>query len=124
MRSLLILITLVFSSSAWSQETYTSPFTQDVDTGIIEDISRSITIRGEEITIITETSEGKDIQSLMIKGKETTKAGNTVYFCTSKGGHHKTIAILAENDDAPYLDILQPSVSNPEHIQHLRIMLD
>ena len=121
---MLLVLVCLLSPPIWSQETYTSPFTFNVDTGIIEKVSRSIVIDDDEIVIITETSEGKDIQLLVIQGKEYDELGNQVYYCTSKDGHYKTTAILAKNEGAPYLDIIQPAPGNLKEIQHYKILLD
>jgi hypothetical protein len=119
----LLCLFLLVSSFTWSQTTYTSPFTQSFPSGLIEEITRSITISDEEITIITDTSEGKDIQSLIIQTRLKNDEGDPIFVCTSKDGRVLTTALLQTNDP-PSLDLIQSDPDDPETQLHYRFLLD
>lgn len=115
---------LIFATTfSWSQETFTSPFTQSMDDGTIEAVNRKIVIASELLTIISDTPEGKDIQSLEIVKQENNEFGR-IFYCTSKDGQFKSIAELVQNDGAPYLNIFYTSQNYSEKKLSFRILLD
>ena len=118
-----VIILLLIVPNVWGQTTYTSPFTQVFPSGLIEEISRSITITEKEILIISDTPEGKDIQSLLIQQKELNEDNLPEYFCTSQDGLFTTVVVLNLNDP-PYLEVFQPLLNEPEMVRHIRFLLD
>ena len=70
MKSLFIIITFFLTYSAFGQETYFSPLTENLKTGEKEIINRTITIQQSAIIIKTDTDNGYDIQTLKILEKE------------------------------------------------------
>ncbi|WP_156879182.1 hypothetical protein [Salinimicrobium xinjiangense] len=114
---------MVLSSFMWSQTTYTSPYTQHFPSGLIEDINRKIIVSDQEITIISDTPEGKDIQSLIIQSRLKNEDGDPIFVCTSKDGRVLTTALLQTNDP-PSLDLIQSDPNDPEVQLHYRFLLD
>ena len=76
-----------------------------------------------EISIISDTPEGKVIQSLIIQTRLKYEEGDPIFLCTSRDGKVLNTAFLQTNDP-PSLDLIQVDLNNPETELHLRFLLD
>lgn len=127
MRYLGLLLFLFVVNTSSGQQVFTSPFTQHLPSGQVEEIQRTIMMNDEKIVITTITEDGKDIQTLMVQEQEQNfdnHGSNVVYSCTSKDGKYPTLFILYNDTDAPHITVLQPSIEDPQKQQEIRLLLN
>ena len=123
---LFLIILLLFSSlsTVTGQISFTSPVTQNwpgLFTTDFEEINRSIWITDVEISIITETLQGKEVEVYIIQALKDEEQ-KIIFHCTSRSGRPVTFVIPYENGFST-IDLYQVSVKTGEEIQ-LRYHLD
>lgn len=119
----IFLLFLFISCLCRGQTTYVSPLTQhwpSIFTTEYREIDRSITVEANSIIIATKTSEGKDIQTLLIREIGSVD-GNTVFTCTSARNEEITL-IIPPRERIEFMDIYKRSPRTGEEIQ-LRFLL-
>lgn len=109
-------------------QTYTSPYTQHLPSGIIEDINRTITFLESEVQIITETPEGKDLYVLKIQEvtSEILKgsAGEDIIFhCVTRDGIFPTTIRIPYQEKIEIIDVMEPSLDG-EGKRYYRFLVD
>lgn len=113
MKSLLIISTFFLTFLGFGQETYFSPLTENLKTGEVERINRTITIQQNAIIIKTDTDDGYDIQTLKILEKEIekeTKPSTAIYDCTSPDGVYPTTILIPQKSIISEILVIQPSL--------------
>ena len=104
-----------------------SPFTQNFQSGRIESINRTISVGDDKITIITDTPEGKDfyvLNILEVEQKPIDGKPHTVFHCETEDNYYPTTLVYSENEGAPYVDVFQPALENPQKVERFRFLLD
>lgn len=117
----LFLLLFFISSVGYSQTIFLSPYTEswpDVFRSRIDEIDRSISIGHSEIVIITDTQEGKRVETLLV---ESMKENNlTVVFRTrTKEDGKPAMVIVPTKNKIRIIDIFKPSPKTGEE-EHLR----
>lgn len=105
-----------------------SPFTQNLESGHITSIARSIHfIDDSKVVIATHTPDGKDFYTLNILDTENVTLDGeiyTIYHCKTEDGAYPTTLVLNKNQGAPYMDILQPALENPKEVERFRFLIE
>ncbi|UZH56333.1 hypothetical protein JRG66_05570 [Salinimicrobium tongyeongense] len=109
-------------------QTYTSPYTQHLPSGIIEDINRTITFSESEVQIITETPEGKDLYVLRIQQVTSEflkgSAGeDTIFLCVTRDGKFPTTIRIPYQEKIEIIDVIEPSLDG-EGEHYYRFLVD
>lgn len=126
MKSLFIIITFFLTYSAFGQETYFSPLTENLKTGEKEIINRTITIQQSAIIIKTDTDNGYDIQTLKILEKEIendTNPSTAIYDCTSPDGVYPTTILIPQKSIISEILVIQPSLVSDTD-EHFRFHIE
>jgi hypothetical protein len=121
-----LIILLFFSSlsAATGQISFTSPVTQywpGLFTTDFKEINRSIWITDEEVSIISETLQGKEVEVYKIRSLED-EEHKIIFHCTSRSGRPVTF-IVPYKSGFSTIDLYQVSEKTGEEIQ-LRYHLD
>lgn len=103
----------------FGQEVYYSPFTEtfpNIYRSEFEKINRRIVFESNDITIVTETQYGKDIEILNIQ--ETRYIDDRlILLCQNRSKRKITIALPEENEELLYIDYYYRSSATDEKIQ-------
>lgn len=86
MRLFAFILLILTAGTLYSQATYVSPFTHTyptIFTSEIIKINRIISFEPNEITIVTEVENGKEIEILTVQEIDYTE-GNLLIFCTTR----------------------------------------
>tara|TARA_Y100000588_G_C13817142_1_gene737753 strand:- start:143 stop:562 length:420 start_codon:yes stop_codon:yes gene_type:complete len=103
----------------FGQEVYYSPFTEtypNIYRSEFEKINRRIVFEPNDVTIVTETQRGKDIEVLNIQ--ETRYIDDRlILLCQNRSNRKITIALPEENEELLYIDYYYRSPTTNEKIQ-------
>ncbi|GHA33654.1 hypothetical protein GCM10007103_14010 [Salinimicrobium marinum] len=121
-----LIILLFFSSlsTASGQISFTSPVTQywpNLFTTDFKEIDRSIWIGNEEISIISESLQGKEVEVYKIHSLENEEQ-KIIFHCTSRSGSPVTF-VVPYRDSFSTIDLYRISVKTGEEVQ-IRFHLD
>ncbi|SKB53992.1 hypothetical protein SAMN05660903_01266 [Salegentibacter salinarum] len=101
------------------QEVYNSTFTEtypNIFRSQFEKINRRIVFEPNDVTIVTETKEGKDIEVLNIQ--ETRYIDDRlILLCQNRSKRKITIALPAEHEELLYIDYYYRSLTTNEEVQ-------
>ncbi len=116
---MLCLILLLIPSYFIGQEIYYSPFTEtypNIYRSEFEKINRRIVFEPNDVTIVTETPQGKDIEVLKIQ--ETRIVDNRlILICTNRRKSKVTLVLPEEQEELLYIDYYYRPPSTNEEIQ-------
>lgn len=119
MRALYHLLFLLVPCTFFGQDVYYSPFTEtfpNIYRSEFEKINRRIFFEPYDITIVTETQYGKDIEILNIQ--ETRYIDDRfILLCKNKSKRKITIALPEEYEQLLYIDYYYRSPTTNEKIQ-------
>ncbi len=125
MRLILLILIFILPNLSWGQTIFTSSYTQHWPTIFnteFEKINRTIAIDEEKIMIITETKEGKDIETLKIKSVEEV-GRNFQFHCAFMNGTQSITVIIPRQERVGTIDIYKPSPETGEEIQ-IRLLVN
>ncbi|MBZ9731423.1 hypothetical protein LB467_17180 [Salegentibacter sp. JZCK2] len=115
----LCLIFIITPLFLLGQEVYYSPFTETyptIFTSKFENIERRIVFEPDEVTIVTETQRGKDIEVLNIQ--EIKFVDNRLILqCQNRSKRKVTIILPEEQEQLFYIDYYYRSPKTNEEIQ-------
>lgn len=110
----------------FSQETYTSPFSEHFPSGLVETFERVIKINEEDITIETKVdSLTNDLQVLVVKSYQVNEQdleNHRVFICSSPNGEFPSKVIIPKHRE--YILVMQPSRIVPGELEAFRLLLD
>lgn len=117
-----VIILIFLSNLGFTQEVYKSSHSLHVPTGIVENISRVITVGEKQIQIESDAGNDLiDVQTMVILSKELNYDDFTsfkVYQCTSEDGIYPSLVIIEENP--VYISVVQPNrISGEEEVYRL-----
>jgi hypothetical protein len=115
----LCLIFLLIPSSFLGQEVYYSPITEtfpNIFESEFKKINRRIVFEANEVTIVTETKQGKDIEVLNIQEIQIVD-DKLVLLCLNRSKQKITISIPEEREQLMFIDYYYRSLKTGEEIQ-------
>ena len=125
MKTLCLIFLFIPFYSLGQEEVYYSPLTEtypNIYRSKFENIERRIVLEPNDVTIVTETQRGKDIEILNIQ--ETRVVDNRLrLICTNRSKRKITIVFPKEQEEFLYLDYYYRSTTTNEEVQ-IRIHLE
>lgn len=115
---------LIFSTICWGQGIFTSPLTQhrpSLSTTEFEEVNRKISFDSDTITIVTETVEGKEIETFYIQEKRMLDETLT-YFCLTRDKRKVTIAVPYQ-EEIEIIDLYKKNSETGEDM-HIRFHIN
>lgn len=121
MKKLLLLLCFFVFTSGWCQVTFTSAYTEywpDIFGSHVTEVDRSISISEKEISIVTDTEEGKLIENLLVYTIDENKS-NLVFHCLSRIGE-RPVTVIVPLKKAGIIDLfrISPKTGEEEQVRY------
>lgn len=115
----LCLIFIFIPFYLFGQDVYYSPFTEtypNIYRSEFENIERRIVFEPNDVTIVTETNQGKDIEVLNIQETQVLD-GRLILICENRSKRQITIVFPKKHEEFLYIDYYYRSRTTNEEIQ-------
>ena len=117
MKKILTLIFFITPIFCWSQQTFTSSYTQHwptIFTSEIEQINRSIAFEENAISLVSENKSGKEIETFYIR--KINERENAIFY-TCLNSLNQQVTIVKPNTALRFIDIYRLSSKSGEEEQ-------